>query len=78
MWILGDRVERAFDSGLVPFLGFLFLPVTTLVYTLVWDAAGMTFWEGSLVAFAVLADLAGPAGALRTSGRRSRNTETLA
>jgi hypothetical protein len=35
-WIWGDKVGAAFDSFLVPFLGLLFLPWTTLFYVIAW------------------------------------------
>lgn len=78
VWIFGNRVERAFDTGLVPFLGLLFLPLTTLVYALVWDPAGLSTWEGALVGFALLADLVGPSGLLRKIGRRAGRTRAAA
>jgi hypothetical protein len=37
MWILGDRVESAFDTALWPVLGLVFLPLATIMYVLVWD-----------------------------------------
>jgi UDP-N-acetylmuramyl pentapeptide phosphotransferase/UDP-N-acetylglucosamine-1-phosphate transferase len=33
LWIFTDYVDRAFSSFLVPLLGLLFLPFTTLMYT---------------------------------------------
>ena len=69
VWVFGDRVEQAFDGGLVPLLGLLFLPLTTLVYTLVWDPAGLSVGEGLLVAIAAIADLSAPGGLLRRASR---------
>ena len=34
-WIFGDRVDLAFDSWIVPLLGLVFLPWTTLMYVVV-------------------------------------------
>ena len=73
VWIFGDRVEEAFDNGFVPLLGFVFAPLTTLVYALVWDPAGLSVGESTLVALALLADLAGPGGLFRRYGRRPSN-----
>ncbi len=36
VWITTDRVDRAFDSFILPLLGLFFLPLTTLVYALAW------------------------------------------
>lgn len=38
MWLFTDRISTAFEGFLIPLLGFLFLPFTTLAYVLVWDA----------------------------------------
>jgi hypothetical protein len=73
VWIFGDRVERAFDNGLVPLLGLLFLPLTTLVYALVWDRDGLSIGEGTLVALALLIDLLGPSGLLWRFRRPARD-----
>lgn len=63
-----DRWELAFDSFLVPFLGFIFLPWTTLMFVLVAPrgtiAGSDWFWLGT----ALLIDLASAA----SSGYRGR------
>ena len=56
LWWLFDPVlwSRAFDTFLLPFLGFLFLPWTTLMYVLVFPGGvnGFDiFWLGLAVAF---------------------------
>ena len=67
-WIFDDDVERAFhDSFIVPFLGLLIMPLTTLVYALTWSVGGLQGFDFVWVAFAVVYDLAA-AGA----GARSR------
>ena len=38
MWFFTDRVSAIFDGFLIPLLGFLFLPFTTLADILAWDA----------------------------------------
>jgi hypothetical protein len=58
VWIFGDRVDRAFDSWIWPFLGLLFLPWTTLMYILVWGPGGVNGGEWIVVALGVLLDLA--------------------
>jgi hypothetical protein len=36
LWIFTNDVDRAYDSFIVPLLGLFFLPLTTLIYALVW------------------------------------------
>jgi hypothetical protein len=70
VWIFGDRVDRAFDSWVWPFLGLLFLPWTTLMYIIVWGPGGVDGAEWILVAFGVLLDIASY-GARAAKGRTS-------
>jgi hypothetical protein len=70
VWIFGDRVDRAFDSWIWPFLGLLFLPWTTLMYIIVWGPGGVDGAEWILVAFGVLLDVASY-GARAAKGRTS-------
>jgi hypothetical protein len=39
LWIFGDLLSRAFDSWIVPLLGFFLLPWTTLAYAVMWSSA---------------------------------------
>jgi hypothetical protein len=58
VWIFTVFVDRAFDSFIVPLLGLIFLPWTTLLYVLVWtprDGVSPLGW--ALVVIAFLADL---------------------
>jgi hypothetical protein len=56
--IFSDDLSRAFDSWLVPLLGFFLLPWTTLVYTLLWTTSHhVNGVEWVLVGAAVLLDL---------------------
>ena len=70
VWLFSDLLSRAYDSFLVPFLGFFLLPWTTLAYVLMWDAGTNTVRgiEWSVVVLAFLADLASHFGTAR--GRR--------
>lgn len=45
-WLLTPLVRHAFQSGFaVPYLGLLFLPLTTLTYSVVWSpVAGIAGW----------------------------------
>ena len=38
IWLLSNMLSRAFDSWLVPLLGFFLLPWTTLAYAVMWSA----------------------------------------
>jgi hypothetical protein len=58
-WIFGERVDAAFGSWIVPLLGLLFLPWTTLAYVIVWSpVVGATGADWLLVALGVVADIA--------------------
>jgi hypothetical protein len=37
MWLFSDLLSRAFDSWIIPLLGFFLLPWTTLAYAAFWD-----------------------------------------
>jgi hypothetical protein len=58
VWIFTDLVDRAFDNFLVPLLGLVFLPFTTLFYVLAWSpVVGVDGWEWAFVALGFLFDL---------------------
>ena len=59
MWLFGNRVDFAFGSWLWPLLGLLFAPWTTLMYLLMWSAAGgVSGGEWIIVGLGVALDLA--------------------
>ena len=61
-------LSRAFDSWIVPFLGFFLLPWTTLAYAVMWSSSDkVSGFEWFIVALAFLIDLGSFAG-----GRRRR------
>ena len=61
-WIVDPlRWSVAFDSFFLPFLGFLFLPWTTLMYVLV-SPGGVEGFDLLWIGLAVAADLASYAG----------------
>ncbi len=68
VWIFTDFVDRAYDSFIVPFLGLLVLPWTTLIYAWMWsiDSDGVHGWEWALVGAALLVDVV-----FWVAGRRS-------
>ena len=58
MWIVGDRVSAAFDTFIVPLLGLIFLPYTTIFYVLVWSpATGVSGWDWVWIGLGVVLDL---------------------
>jgi hypothetical protein len=63
-WIFSNLLGRAYDSWIVPVLGFIFLPWTTIAYAMMWGfssdrVAGV---EWLVVAFAFALDVATYAG----------------
>ena len=70
--IFSDILSRAFDSWFIPFLGFLLLPWTTLMYALVWDSGRSVHgFDWFLVGIAFLIDVSSWVGGDRF--RRSRD-----
>jgi hypothetical protein len=70
--LFSDYIGRAFDSMLWPFLGFLFMPLTTLAYAWAINSRGSV--EGlqlAVVVISVLMDLGliGGSAASRSRGR---------
>jgi hypothetical protein len=59
VWVLTPLVNRAFHGGwLLPLLGILFLPFTTLIYVLVYaPGSGVIGWGWLWVVPALLLDL---------------------
>ena len=58
VWLFTTLVTRAFDSFIVPFLGIIFLPLTTLVYVLVFDpGVGVTGFAWFWVVLALIIDI---------------------
>lgn len=68
MWIFSDLLSRAFESWIVPFLGFFLLPWTTLAYAAMWSSSDRVYgFEWFIVGLGFLFDLAS-----WTSGERGR------
>ena len=58
VWLSSDLLSRAFESWLVPTIGFFILPWTTLAYALMWSSGNhVTGLEWFIVGFAFLIDL---------------------
>ena len=60
LWIFSDVLSRAYDSWIIPLLGFFLLPWTTLTYAAMWDWGSgrhVTGIEWFFVVLAFLLDL---------------------
>ena len=71
LWLFTNEVDQAYDGWVLPLLGLIFLPLTTLVYALLWAPLGGVegiewFWVGLAFLFDV--------GALG-AGARSRRED---
>ena len=66
-WIFSDMLGDAFDSWVVPFLGFFLLPWTTLAYASMWGLSSdrVSGAEWVCVGIALLLDLGTYAGVRR-------------
>jgi hypothetical protein len=63
MFLLSDYLTRAYHGLLVPLLGFIFLPLTTLVYA--WEVNSHYPIQGSyllILVIAVIIDVGGLSG----------------
>ena len=70
LWLFTNYLSRAYDSFLLPFLGFLFLPATTLAYAIAQNDLGGTSGLGLVV---ILIGLAVDIGLLGGGARRRRS-----
>jgi len=65
-WWLVDqsRFNVVYNNFFLPFLGFIFLPLTTIMWTLVWQVGGVNGWSWIWVGLGLVADIAayGPGG----------------
>lgn len=73
MALFSDVLSRSMDGILVPFIGFVLAPWTTLAYALAWnygtnEVAGL---EWVVVGVALLVDLGIVGGGARSRSRRS-------
>jgi hypothetical protein len=58
-WVFGSTIGDAFSAWIVPVVGFLILPWTTLLYAWMWaiNSNAVTGWEWIVVAIGLLSDL---------------------
>jgi hypothetical protein len=71
VWLSTPLVNRAFHGGwILPLLGILILPITTLTYVLVYYISGrVTGWGWLWVVLAILLDLAAHSYPARNAAR---------
>jgi hypothetical protein len=67
VWLFSGILGRAFESWLLPLVGFFLLPWTTLAYAIMWDVGthAVTSFEWFIVVLAFLADLGAYGGTAR-------------
>ncbi len=72
-WIFGHRIQVVFAHWWWPLLGLIFLPWTTLAYTIVWTAGGVHGANWIAVVLGAFLDLLSYSGrkAQRMYGQRS-------
>jgi hypothetical protein len=71
LWIFTNLVDRAFTGWIVPLLGLIFLPFTTLFYVLSWSPlTGVRGWGWFFVFIGLLFDIGHWTGGGLTGRRR--------
>jgi len=72
VWLFSDLLSDAFDSWIIPLLGFFLLPWTTLAYAGMWAAGSNQVYgfEWFIVILALVVDLGSWVG-----GRRGRRQD---
>jgi hypothetical protein len=74
LWIFTDLVDRAYSGFLIPLLGLLVLPYTTLFYVLAYaPVSGVDGWGWFFVTIGFLFDVGNVVG-----GGRSRRSSSAA
>jgi hypothetical protein len=59
IWLFSDLLSRAFESWVVPLIGFFLLPWTTLAYAVMWSSGDRVYgFEWFIVGLGFLFDLA--------------------
>ncbi len=71
LWLFTNLVTRAFSTFVIPLLGLIFLPFTTLVYVLVWTPPfGVTGWAWFWIVLALLVDIGAYSGSAYSNRSR--------
>ena len=74
LWLFTDYLTLAFGSFFWPFLGFLFLPTTTMAYAVAENHYhGVHGWGLAIVITGVVVDFGLLGGGGRSLGRRARD-----
>jgi hypothetical protein len=69
IWLFSNLLDRAYESWLVPFIGFFLLPWTTLAYAVMYSSENRVYgFEWFIVGLAFIFDLS----AYTQTGRLSR------
>ena len=69
LWLFSDYLSRAYDSFVLPFLGFLFLPWTTIAFAIAQNAFGGLNGLGLLIVIVgFLGDIGVIGGGARNRG----------
>jgi len=73
IWILTDWFSRSFDTRIWPFLGFLFMPFTTLAYmaAMLNNNHSVNGWWMALVIVAAITDVGSWGGSAKRRRRPS-------
>ena len=72
LWLFTDDLSRAFDSWIIPFIGFFILPWTTLAYAVMWSSSNeVSGFEWFIVGFAFLIDVSSYFGGQRERAART-------
>lgn len=71
LWLFTNLVNRAFETFIVPLLGIIFLPFTTLMYVLVWSPGiGVVGFGWFWVFLGLLVDIGSYGGSAYSNRRR--------
>ena len=71
VWLFTPLVYRAYDTFIIPVLGIIFLPFTTLMYTLAYiPGVGLTGWGWFWLILGVLLDMGSYGGSVVSNRNR--------
>jgi len=71
MWLFSNMLDRAYHGLIIPLLGFIFLPITTIVYAwMVTSNLPMQGFNLLILVVAVLLDAGSHGGGMRHYRRR--------
>ena len=76
MVVMGDYIGRAYQNDFWAFVGFLFMPYTTLAYAWAINEHGsVSGWHAAVLVLAVLLDLGSNGGGSKAVRKRKRSEE---